>query len=142
MKFQRNAISAFGFVACLASAKTTLAGMPKALPIDVERFLRVNDTAYERLQAISFFLMTFVLCAVVVKLLWNFVARDFPILPRLSFGKAAAGVFLWGLLFIIVLTMISGARELMTPGAWEPDGVTYKLRDRADTTRSSQKEPQ
>ena len=27
----------------------------------------------------------------------------------------------------IVLTMISGARELMTPGAWERNGVTYRL---------------
>jgi hypothetical protein len=44
-----------------------------------------------------------------------------------SFGRAVAGVFLWGLLFIIVLTMISGARELMTPGAWEKQGVTYRL---------------
>src|SRR5262249_30092928 len=26
-----------------------------------------------------------------------------------------------------VLTMISGARELMTPGAWEKNGVTYRL---------------
>ncbi|MEX2173364.1 MAG: hypothetical protein WD872_03320 [Pirellulaceae bacterium] len=37
-------------------------------------------------------------------------------------------VALWGLLFVIVLTMISGARELMTPGAWEKQGLTYKLR--------------
>ncbi len=25
--------------------------------------------------------------------------------------------------------MISGARELMTPGAWERDGQTYRLRE-------------
>jgi hypothetical protein len=106
------------------------AGMPTPLPIDVPRFLRVNDTAYERLQAISFFLMAFLACAAVVMLLWNYVRRDFPALPRLSFGKATAGLVLWGLLFVIVLTMISGARELMTPGAWEPDGVTYRLRDK------------
>jgi hypothetical protein len=104
--------------------------MPTPLPIDVPRFLRVNDTAYERFQAISFFLMAFLACAAVVMLLWNYVRRDFPALPRLSFGKATAGLVLWGLLFVIVLTMISGARELMTPGAWEPDGVTYRLRDK------------
>src|SRR5262249_55804861 len=34
---------------------------------------------------------------------------------------------LWGLLFLLVLTMISGARELMTPGAWEKQGLTYRL---------------
>jgi hypothetical protein len=104
--------------------------MPTPLPIDVPRFLRVNDTAYERFQAISFFLMAFLACAAVVMLLWNYVRRDFPALPRLSFGKATAGLLLWGLLFVIVLTMISGARELMTPGAWEPDGVTYRLREK------------
>jgi len=27
-----------------------------------------------------------------------------------------------------VLTMISGARELMTPGAWEKDGAIYRLK--------------
>jgi len=36
---------------------------------------------------------------------------------------------LYGLAFVIVLTMISGARELMTPGAWRKQGWTYKLAD-------------
>jgi hypothetical protein len=45
-------------------------------------------------------------------------------------------------LFLLVLTMISGARELMTPGAWEKKGFTYQLvRDRpakaADTQAPS-----
>jgi hypothetical protein len=34
-----------------------------------------------------------------------------------------------GLLFYVVLTMISGARELLTPGAWEKQGTGYRLRD-------------
>ena len=34
---------------------------------------------------------------------------------------------MWGLLFLLVLTMISGARELMTPGAWKKEGLTYTL---------------
>jgi hypothetical protein len=38
-------------------------------------------------------------------------------------------VTLWGLLFLLILTMISGARELMTPGAWEKHGSTYELKD-------------
>ena len=36
-------------------------------------------------------------------------------------------IVLWCLLFVLVLTMISGARELMTPGAWEKKGLPYKL---------------
>ena len=53
--------------------------------------------------------------------------RDFPKLPRLTFFKACGVVLMWGLLSIIVLTMISGARELMTPGAWVKQGFTYRL---------------
>jgi hypothetical protein len=34
-------------------------------------------------------------------------------------------------LFVLVLTMISGARELMTPGAWEPNGATHRLANKA-----------
>jgi hypothetical protein len=66
-------------------------------------------------------------CTLVVWVLWNYVRRDLTFLPRISFGKALAAVILWGLLSFTVLTMISGARELMTPGAWKADGLTYKL---------------
>src|SRR5262249_2140552 len=88
-----------------------------------------NDSALGRLQTISFFVMTFLFCALAVMLLWNYLRRDFAWMPRLSFGRAAAAVFLWGLLFVVVLTMISGARELMTPVAWEKQGYTYKLKN-------------
>jgi hypothetical protein len=43
-------------------------------------------------------------------------------------------VILWGLLFVVVLTMISGARELMTPGAWRKQGWTYRLTEPASGT--------
>src|SRR5262249_53506513 len=79
-----------------------------------------------RLQAISFFLLGLLGCAFAVKLLWNYLQRDFPRLPRLTFLKALGVVVLWGLAFVIVLVMISGARELMTPGAWQKHGFTYK----------------
>jgi hypothetical protein len=101
--------------------------MPAPLPSNPERILRLGDSPLARLQAISFFLLVFFLSAVALRAVWNFIQRDFPTLPRLSFGRALAGVFLWGLLFVIVLTMISGARELMTPGAWRKQGATYKL---------------
>jgi hypothetical protein len=120
------------------------AGMPSPLPTEpeyvVRKVLRLDDTPLKRLQAISFFLLVFVLSAVVVRWLWNYFQRDFPKLPRLSFGKALAGVFLWGLLFVVVLTMISGARELMTPGAWKKQGFTYRLADERD--RPTQPSPQ
>ncbi|WP_428308059.1 hypothetical protein [Lacipirellula sp.] len=111
----------------MAPGSVAQAGMPAPLPLEVPRVLQLSTPALERFQAISFFLFVFAACAAVVMLLWNYVQRDFPRLPRLSFGRAAAGVFLWGLLFVIVLTMISGARELMTPRAWEQRGYTYQL---------------
>ncbi|WP_417387959.1 hypothetical protein [Gimesia sp.] len=98
------------------------AGMPSA-SIDL------SEIAQLRLQSISFFLLLFLLSAWGLKKLWNMLARDFPKLPVITFKAALAGTFLWGLMFLFVLTMISGARELLTPGAWEKDGRTYRLTD-------------
>ena len=94
------------------------AGMPAPLPSpdDIVRVFHLNDSVDQRLQAISFFVVGLLTCAAIVRSLWNYIARDWASLPRLSFGKALAGIILWGLLFFLVLTMISGARELMTPG--------------------------
>lgn len=96
-----------------------VAGMPS---------LTLSDAAQLRGQGISFFLLGIVLSALAIQGIWNRLRRDFPILPRLSFDRALGAVILWGLLFVLVLTMVSGARELMTPGAWEKTGVTYRLK--------------
>jgi hypothetical protein len=89
--------------------------------------VNLSDLVRMRLQTISFFLVVLLLSAGFVRLIWNHLGKDFAFLPRLSYGKALGVVVLWGLLFVLVLTMISGARELMTPGAWKKDGATYKL---------------
>lgn len=102
----------------LADAHPVVAGMPG---------VSLSDFGWLSLQAISFFGIVFLICGFVVQRIWNGLQRDFPRLPRLSFGKAIGVVFLWGLLFVLVLTMISGARELMTPGAWVKNGSTYRL---------------
>lgn len=96
-----------------------LAGMPS---------ISLTDVARMRLENISFFLAIFFLSAFFIKLLWNYLGKDFAFLPRLTYCKALGVTALWGLLFVLVLTMISGARELMTPGAWDKDGATYKLK--------------
>lgn len=88
----------------------------------------LTDVARLRLDSISFFLGVLLLCAWGVKAIWNALAKDFPRLPRMTYGRAIGVMTLWGLLFVIVLTMISGARELMTPGAWEKQGATYRLK--------------
>ncbi len=94
------------------------AGMPS---------ITLTDAASMRLQTLSFFLLAFLVTAFAIRWIWNAFRSDFPRLPRLSYPKAVGLVGLWGLLFLLVLTMISGARELMTPGAWKKDGVTYTL---------------
>jgi hypothetical protein len=102
-----------------------MAGMPS---------IGMTEIARLRFEAISFFLMVFLVCAWLVRLIWNGLRADFPRLPLLSFKRAVMLVGIWGLVFLLVLTMISGARELMTPGAWKKDGLTYKLADPTPST--------
>jgi len=102
----------------IAFPTIAFAGMPA---------ITLTDVAELRLQSISFFLAGFFLSAWFIRLIWNRLRIDWIFLPRLTYGKALGVVFLWGLLFVLVLTMISGARELLTPGAWEKQGKTYRL---------------
>jgi hypothetical protein len=96
------------------------AGMPS---------VTLTDAASLRLQSISFFLAAFLIASLIIRWIWNSLRNEFTRLPRLSYPKALGLVGLWGLLFLLVLTMISGARELLTPGAWKKDGLTYTLDD-------------
>jgi hypothetical protein len=90
---------------------------------------RFTDMARARLEVMSFFVFTYLLLALVYRWIWNSLARDFPKLPRLSFRGALGALIVCGLFIYVVLTMISGARELLTPGAWERSGVLYKIRE-------------
>ena len=98
------------------------AGMPSA-------DLVLTELGARRVEELSFFLMLFFATSFCVQRLWNFIQMDFPNWPRLTYRRAVAMTLLWGLASIVVLTMISGARELMTPAAWEPKGVTYKVKE-------------
>ena len=90
---------------------------------------RLTDMARARVEVISFFAVGYLVLALVYRWLWNSLARDFPKLPRLSFRGALGALIVCGLFIYVVLTMISGARELLTPGAWERSGVMYKIRE-------------
>jgi hypothetical protein len=103
----------------LLYASSASAGMPT---------LNLSDIARVRLEVMSFFLVALLLSAWGVKAIWNWLRKDFTKLPRLSYGKSLAIVGLWGFVFVLVLTMISGARELMTPGAWEKVGLTHRVK--------------
>jgi hypothetical protein len=116
-----------GLAQILTDPAVALAGMPSFTVADVGRALSLSNLTRMRLEAISFFLVGLLFCAAIVQGRWNSLRKDFGRLPRLSYGKAFGIVILWGLLFVLVLTMISDARELMTPGAREKQGLTYRL---------------
>jgi hypothetical protein len=101
--------------------------MPSPLPWDVVKTLRLTRSSEMRLEAISFFVAVLLVSPLAVRWLWNLVARDFPRMPRITYFRSLALVAIWGLLFLVVLTMIAAARELMTPGAWQKQGLLYKL---------------
>lgn len=103
------------------------AGMPAITWPDMPTYFTLSAFTRERLQAVSFFLVGILVIAAVVQRIWNYLARDFSSLPRLSYFKGLGLVLLWGLFSVLILTMISGARELMTPGAWQKKGLLYAL---------------
>ena len=118
----------FTLVALTITPQILVAGMPAPLPDDVATILRPREEPVQRMQVISFFLLALFLSALVVMWLWNGLRSEFPNLPKLSYWKAVVVTVAWGILFSIVLVMISGARELMTPGAWQKNGATYELK--------------
>ena len=122
----RWAVILLSFSAIVVARHAT-GGMPSALPEDFAQVFRLNDTVQHRLQAISFFAFIFAAATIVFWALWNNLSRGFPVLPRLSLTRAACLTLLLGAMFVVVLTMISGARELLTPGAWRKDGLTYSV---------------
>jgi len=107
----------------LCTARDALAGMPSAQ-------LVLTELGKRRIEEVSFFLVGFLLMSALVQWLWNYLQMEIPSLPRLTYRRTVVLMLLWGLVMTVVLTLISGARELMTPAAWEPDGVTHKLKSR------------
>ncbi len=121
-------------------ATYAFAGMPSALPEDIATVFRMHEEPRQRFQAISFFIVGILVSTVLIQFFWNSLAKDFIRIPRLNFFRAFVIVVMWGTLFVIILTMISGARELMTPGAWKKNGITYSL-DKADSGKTDVEKP-
>jgi len=91
----------------------------------------LRDAYRLRFEDISFFILLLVLCAFGLQLLWNYAAKGFSFLPRLKFLQAGALALLLGLVMLVILTMISGIREVLTPEAWRRQGTSYRLNDPA-----------
>lgn len=122
----------WGWLLIVGRSSAVWAGMPAPLPtrFTADKFPHLEQLSPwvdERLQALSFFIVATLFVAFVVRGLWNLFRRDWPTLPALTYRGALLATLLWGLVSVVVLTMISGARELMTPGAWRKQGWTYRL---------------
>jgi len=53
------------------------------------------------------------------------------VVPKLKYLHALCASLVFGLLTLLILTMISGIREVLTPGAWRRQGTSYRLNDPA-----------
>ena len=111
------------FLLLFLGPASAFAGMPS---------YRLTDVAKMRIEELSFFLVVLLLCSLGVMTLWNLLSRDFPKLPRLRYPRALALTTLLGLFALLILSMISGAREILTPGAWRRQGSTHRLTDAAN----------
>ena len=87
----------------------------------------LNDFYRLRVQDISFLVFLLLLCALILKLVWNYAFKGFTAIPRIKYFQALALAILFGLVMLLILTMISGIREVLTPGAWRHQGTSYKL---------------
>jgi len=105
-------LAPLGFISSLE------AGMP---------VIAISELATFRLSSLSFFLLVYLLCSFLIGKVWNALGKDFPFLPKMTFKKSLALVFLLGLAFHLVLVMIAGTRELMTPKAWTKKGTVYEI---------------
>lgn len=105
-------------LATLALAPTAHAGMTVYGLRDIHRM---------RFEEISFFLALLVGCAFVLKLLWNHAGKGYPAVPRLKFLQAFCLALLLGCSMLLILAMISGIREVLTPEAWRHQGTSYRL---------------
>jgi len=106
----------------LVSPRASVAGMPS---------YDLNDVYRLRFEEISFFLVLLLMCALALKFLWNHAAKGFSFLPQIKYRHALCLSLILGVAMLLVLAMISGIREVLTPGAWRRQGSTYRLNDPA-----------
>ncbi len=89
----------------------------------------LRDIVRLRLEEISFFIVLLLACSFILKFLWNTAFKGFESVPRLKYFQALGGSLLFGLVMLLILTMISGIREVLTPEAWRKQGTSYRLND-------------
>lgn len=89
----------------------------------------LSDVYRLRLEEISFFIFLLLISAFSFKVLWNHAVKGLTSLPRLKYLQSLSVCLIFGAATLLVLTMISGIREVLTPGAWRKQGTSYRLAD-------------
>ena len=96
----------------------------------------LNDIYRLGAEEISFFVFLLIFSSVLFRLAWNSVVKAVPRLPKLGYRQALCASFVFGLMMLLILTMISGIREVLTPEAWHRQGSHYRLNSPSmETTR-------
>jgi len=112
-------------VSILTLQMTTLlyAGMPSSLRLSQY----VTKYGAERMIGLSTgVFLGLVVSTLLIRVCWGVLVQGTE-WPKPTLMKSFAATLLGGTLFFLVIVMIAGSRELFSPGAWEPDGVLYKL---------------
>lgn len=89
----------------------------------------LRDIYRLRLEEISFSIVLLLLCSGLFQLLWNYAIKGLNFLPRLKFFQSVCLSICLERLTLLILTMISGIREVLVPGAWRRQGTSYRLND-------------
>ena len=116
------------FSVFIFTSTTAHAGMPD--PVEL------TSLAQMRLDTLSFFIFVVLATSFIFQKIWNMLQKDFQSLPRFNYKQAVGFILIWGLALNLILAMISGARELMTTGAWEKNGISYKVKENAAGTNA------
>ena len=107
----------------LQMATAAHAGMPSSLRLSQY----VTKYGAERMIGLSTgVFLGLLVSTLIIRACWGVLVRDTN-WPKPTLPKSFAATLLGGILFFLVIVMIAGSRELFSPGAWEPDGVLYKL---------------
>lgn len=106
-----------------------LAGMPAILPFEVPLDDAGSEPVSRQIMSLVVAAIAVFVLAKVIQSVWNSLAVDFPKLPKLGYLKSLGFTVLWGLAMFLVLAMIAGTREALTPEAWVQNGWTYRLAD-------------
>jgi len=99
------------------------AGMPSSLRLSQY----VTKYGAERMIGLSTgVFLGLVVSTLIIRVCWGVLVQGTD-WPKPTLTKSFAATLLGRTLFFLVIVMIAGSRELFSPGAWEPDGVLYKL---------------